>query len=161
MSNETKSSDNKAAAAGPSSSEGLSYRDKAMTALNLLTSTLDEATGLYKLYLGLETGAVVVLIKVLTDVRSRTFTLLALAVSIFLFGLSALLSLKLIMGVVSLRGKMASTIVSADSNWQQEFDSQVKNWQKDMKKVGNWMEWLFRCAILFAGIFVVGFLLTH
>ncbi len=161
MPDETETSGNTAAAVGPISTEGLSYRDKAMTALNLAVSTLDEATGLLKLYLGLETGAVVVLIKVLTDVRSPTLVLVTLAVSISLFGLSALLCLKLIMGVASMRGKMASTILSADPNWQQAFDSQVKNWQKEMKRAGNWMEWLFRFAILFAGIFVVGFLLTR
>ena len=145
-------------AAPPISSEGLSYRDKAMTALKLAVSTLDQATGLLKLYLGLETGAVVVLVKVLTDVRPPTLVLSALAVSIFLFGLSALICLKLVMGVASFRGKMASTILSADPNWQQAFDSQVRSWQTEMKRAGNWMEWLFRLAILFAGLFVVGFL---
>jgi hypothetical protein len=103
----------------------------------------------------------VVLIKVLTDVRSPTLVLLALAVSILLFGLSALVCLKLIARVASIRGKMSAAILSADPNWKQVFDSEVENWQKELKKDGNSMEWLFRLAILAAGIFVVGFLLTR
>jgi hypothetical protein len=149
------------ASPGPISSEGLSYRDKAMKAFDLLISLLDEATGLLKLYLGLETGAVVLFVKVLTDVRSPTLVLSALAVSIFFFGLSALICLRLLMGVISFRGNMAVTITSTVPNWQQVFDSQIKNWQKDMKRAGNWMEWMFRLGILFAGIFVVGVLVTR
>ena len=160
MSERIEESSHTAPAVGAISSEGLSYRDKAMTALKFAVSTLDEATGLLKLYLGLETGAVVVLVKVLTDVHSPILVISALAVSIFLFGLSALICLKLVMGVASVRGKMASTILSADPNWQQTLDSWLKNWQKEVKRAGSWMEWLFRIAILFAGLFVVGFLLT-
>jgi hypothetical protein len=127
----------------------------------LLMSLLDETTGLLKLYLGLETGAVVLFVKVLTDAHSPTLVLSALAVSIFFFGLAALICLRLLMGVISFRGNTAVTITSTDPNWQQVFDSQVKKWQKEMKSAGSWMEWLFRLAILFAGIFVVGVLVTR
>jgi hypothetical protein len=161
MADQTEMSGNSASVVGPISSEGLSFRDKAMTALKLLISLLDESTGLLKLYLGLETGAVVLFVKVLTDVHAPTLVLLALAVSIFFFGLSALICLRLLMGVISMRGKMAATITSTDPNWQKVFDSEVKNWQKDMGRAGGLMEWLFRLAILFASIFVVGVLVTR
>jgi hypothetical protein len=155
MADQTETSSNSASA------EGLSFRDKAMTALNLLISLLDEATGLLKLYLGLETGAVVLFVKVLTDVHAPTLVLLALAISIFFFGLAALICLRLLMGVISIRGKMATTITSTDPNWQNVFDLEVKNWQTEMKRAGSRMEWLFRLAILFASVFVVGVLLTR
>jgi len=161
MSDETEKLGDSTAAVGPISSEGLSFRDKAMASLKLLISLLDETTGLLKLYLGLETGAVVLFVKVLTDVHTPTLVLSALAVSIVFFGLSALICLRLLMGVISMRGNMAVTITSTDPNWQQVFDSQVKNWQNEMKRAGSWMEWLFRLAILFAAIFVVGVLVTR
>jgi hypothetical protein len=97
----------------------------------------------------------------LTDVHLPTIVLSTLAGSIFFFGISGLICLRLLMGVISIRGTMATTIASSNQNWQQTFDSQVKTWQKDMKRAGNWMEWMFRLGISFAGIFVVGVLVTH
>ncbi len=161
MSNQIEKPSDSTAAAGPTSSEGLTFRDKAMKSFDLLISLLDETSGLLKLYLGLETGAVVLFVKVLTDVHSPTIVLSTLAGSIFFFGISALICLRLLMGVISIRGTMATTIVSSNQNWQQTFDSQVKTWQNDMKRAGNWMEWMFRLGIFFAGIFVVGVLVTH
>ena|SRR2546422_2221488 len=161
MSNQIEKPSDSTAAAGPTSSEGLTLRDKAMKSFDLLISLLDETSGLLRLYLGLETGAVVLFVKVLTDVHSPKIVLSTLAGSIFFFGISALICLRLLMGVISIRGTMAATIVSSNQNWQHTFDSQVKTWQKDMKRAGNWMEWMFRLGIFFAGIFVVGVLLTH
>jgi hypothetical protein len=116
-----------------------------MTALNLLISVLDETTGVLKLYLGLETGAIVLFVKVLTDAHFPTLVLSALAISIFCFGFSAITCLGLILGVISFR----------------VFDSQLRNWRKEMQKAGTRMEWSFRLAIIFASIFVVGVLVKR
>ena len=71
--------------------DGISARDKVMFGQSLLTAALDEATGLLKLQLGLQTGAVVLFVKVLTDVCAPKLVLAALAVSALLFGASAAL----------------------------------------------------------------------
>jgi hypothetical protein len=141
--------------------EGITTRDKQMTALKLLVSLLDESASLFKLYLGLDTGAVVLFVKVLTDVHSSTIVLTALAISTLLFGLSALMCLKLLAGILKIRTRMVTEIVNTTPNWQQQLDSDIKKWQTDMKSAGKKMEWVFGLAILFAGIFVVGILITH
>jgi hypothetical protein len=73
------------------SPEGIKLRDRAMFGHQLLMSTLDEASELLKLYLGLQTGAVVFFAKILTDAHSRTLVLALLAASTLLFGASALM----------------------------------------------------------------------
>lgn len=162
MASEADTPKNATAEAGVHSSvEGVTTRDKQMTALKLLVSLLDESASLLKLYLGLDTGAVVLFVKVLTDAQSPTIVLTALAISAFLFGLSALMCLKLLVGLLQLRARMVTEIVNADPNWQQKLDSDVRKWQTDMKSVGKKMELMFGLAILFAGIFVVGVLVTR
>lgn len=141
--------------------DGITTRDKQMTAIKLLVSVLDETASLLKLYLGLDTGAVVLFVKVLTDVRSPTIVLTALAISTFLFGFSALMCLKLLIGILQIRARMVTEIVNTTPNWQQQLDTDIKKWQTDMKNAGKKMEWLFGLAILFAGIFVAGILITH
>ncbi len=141
--------------------DGITIRDKQMTSLKLLVSLLDESASLLKLYLGLDTGAVVLFVKILTDVHAHTIVLAALAVSTFLFGFSAVMCLKLLGGLVQIRARMATEIVNTDPNWQQKLDSDVKKWQTDMKSAGTKMERIFGLAILFAGIFVTGILITH
>jgi hypothetical protein len=128
---------------------------------NFLISLLDETTDVLKLYLGLETGAIVLFVKVLTDAHFPTLVLSALAISVFCFGFSALTCLGLILGVISFRGNMVATATSADPNWQQVFDLQLRNWRTEMQKAGTRMEWSFRLAIIFASIFVVGVLVKR
>jgi hypothetical protein len=132
-----------------------------MTALKLLVSVLDESASLFKLYLGLDTGALVLFVKVLTDAQLPAIVLTALAISTFLFGLSALICLRLLIGLVDLRTRMANEIVNTDPNWQQKLDADLQKWQKEMKSAGKTMQWTFGLAILFAGIFVVGILIAH
>ncbi len=150
-----------AAAVAMVHTEGITTRDKQMTALKLLISVLDESVGLLKLYLGLDTGAVVLFVKLLTEVHSRSIVLWALAISTFLFGLSAILCLKLLVGIAQIRLRMATEIVNTDPNWQRKLDSDVNQWQTDMRSAAKRMEWLFGLAILFAGIFVTGILITR
>jgi len=146
---------------GPASPEVIPLKDKAMVAHTTLVSVLDESTGLLKLYFGLQTGAVVLFVKVLTDVRSPTPVRVALAISIFLFGASALTCLNLLGGLVEVRAKMVRALVDEKKTWSEVFDVQIKEWQTKMAKTGRVMEWLFRLALLFAGIFVVGILVTN
>jgi hypothetical protein len=127
----------------------------------MLISLLDESTSLLKLYFGLQTGALVLFVKTLTEVHSPTFVLMPLAVSIFLFGLAALTCLKLLLGLVVMRRNMVTALVDTDQDWQQTFGSQIKEWQEEMRKKGNLMEWLFGLAVLFAGVFVIGVLITR
>jgi len=141
--------------------EGITLRDKQMTALKMLESVLDNSDSLLKLYFGVQTGAVVLFVKVLTDVRAPTIVLMALATSIFLFGVSALICLSLLIGILQMRANMASALVDERQDWHTAFDTKMKDWQRDMARAGKAMEWLFRLAILFAGIFVVGVLATH
>ena len=141
--------------------EGITTRDKQLTALKLLISLLDESASLLKLYLGLDTGAVVLFVKVLTDVHSPTIVLTPLAISTFLFGFSALMCLKLLVGILQARARMVTEIVNTNPNWQGQLDTDLKKWQGDMQTVGTKMEWVFGLAILFAGIFVVGILITR
>jgi len=143
------------------SSERISQRDRAMFGNDLLTSVLDEATGLLKLYFGLQTGAVVLFVKVLTDVCVPTHVLAALATSIILFGASALVSLKLLQGMVEIRAKMLRSWADEGKNWSELFDAETREWQGAMGKAGKVMEWSFRLAILFAVIFVLGVLRTR
>jgi hypothetical protein len=144
-----------------SSPEGITLRDKQMAALNMLLSVLDGSDSLLKLYFGVQTGAIVLFVKVLTDTRAPTLVLMSLAVSIFLFGVSALLCLSLLLGLLDMRAKMASVVVDVRPDWQTTFDAKMKEWQRKMASAGKAMEWLFRLAILFAGIFVVGVLATR
>jgi hypothetical protein len=132
-----------------------------MTAFNLLISLLDETTGFLKLYLGLETGAIVLFVKVLIDAHFPTLVFSALAISIFCFGFSALTCLGLILGIISFRGNMVTTLTSADPHWQQVFHSQLGNWRNKMQKAGTRMGWSFGLAIIFASIFVVGVLVKR
>ncbi len=55
-----------------SSPEGITLRDKRMVALNMLLSVLDGSASLLKLYFGVQTGAIVLFVKGLTDVRAPT-----------------------------------------------------------------------------------------
>lgn len=144
-----------------SSPEGVTLRDKQMTALNMLLSVLDKSDSLLKLYFGVQTGAIVLFVKVLTDARAPTLVLMTLAISIFLFGVSALICLSLLIGLLEIRGKMASALVDDRPDWYAAFDAKMKEWQRKMARAGKAMEWLFRLAILFAGIFVVGVLATR
>ena len=68
----------------------ITLRDK-LTAFKLLISVLDESASLLKLYFGLDTGAVVLFVKVITDAQLPTIVLTALAISTLLFGISALM----------------------------------------------------------------------
>lgn len=161
MASETEAPKKVVAETGGAPVEGITLRDKQMTALKLFVSVLDESVSLFKLYLGLDTGAVVLFVKVLTDTQAPTIVLTALAISTFLFGLSALICLKILIGIVEIRGRIATEIVNADLNWQQKWDTDVQKWQRDMKSAGKNMQWTFGLAILFAGIFVVGILIAH
>jgi hypothetical protein len=141
--------------------EGITLRDKQLTALKLFVSVLDETASLFKLYFGLDTGAVVLFVKVLTDTQAPTIVLTALAMSTFLFGLSALMCLALLIGLLQIRGRIATEVVNIDPNWQKKFDSDIQKWQTDMKSAGKNMQWMFGLAILFAGLFLLGILIAH
>jgi hypothetical protein len=132
-----------------------------MAALNMLLSVLDNSNSLLKLYFGVQTGAVVLFVKVLTDVRAPTLVLMSLATSIFLFGVSALICLSLLIGLLEMRANMATALVDDGLDWHVAFDAKMKEWQRKMARAGKAMEWLFRLAILFAGIFVVSVLATR
>lgn len=144
-----------------SSPEGITLRDKQMVALNMLLSVLDGSNSLLKLYFGVQTGAVVLFVKILTDVHAPTLVLTTLATSIFFFGVSALICLNLLIGLLEMRANMASALVDDRLDWHRAFDAKVREWQRKMARAGKAMEWLFRLAILFAGIFVVGVLATR
>jgi len=144
-----------------SSSPGVTLRDKQMAALNMLLSVLDGSDSLLKLYFGVQTGAIILFVKVLTDVHAPTLVLMTLAASIFLFGVSALICLSLLIGLLEMRANMASALVDDRLDWHKAFDAKLKEWQRKMARAGKAMEWLFRLAILFAGIFVVGVLATR
>jgi hypothetical protein len=141
-----------------SSPEGITLRDKQMAALNMLLSVLDNSDSLLKLYFGVQTGAIVLFVKVLTDVRAPILVLMTLATSIFLFSVSALICLSLLIGLLEMRANMASALVDDRQDWHTSFDAKLKEWQRKMARAGKTMEWLFGLAILFAGIFVVGVL---
>jgi hypothetical protein len=94
-------------------------------------------------------------------VRAPTLVLAALATSIILFGASALVSLKLLQGMVEVRGKMLRFWADERKNWSELFGAEMKEWQGAMGKAGKVMEWSFRLAIFFAVIFVVGVLRTR
>ena len=70
----------------PTSSEWVGRRD---ASFNLFISLLDQTAGLVKLFFGLNTGATVLFVKILTDSRSPTLVLSALALSILFFAVSA------------------------------------------------------------------------
>ena len=144
-----------------SPSEMVTPRDKALFGHKLLISLLKEYTGVLKLYFGLETGAVVLFAKVLTDVRSPTPVLAALVASILLFGSSAIVSLKLLQGVVELRAKMLNAWGDTRKNWFEVLTADLKAWEEKTVKTGRVMDWLFRLAIIFASIFVVAVLFTR
>lgn len=145
----------------PTSPEGITLRDKQMTALNMLLSVLDGSASLLKLYFGVQTGAVVLFVKVFTDVHAPTPVLMSLATSIFLFGVSALICLSLLIGLLEMRASMASALLEERIDWHITFGARVKEWQRKTARAGKAMEWLFRSAILFAGIFVVSVLATR
>src|SRR5260370_37949760 len=130
--------------------EGITLRDKQMAALNMLLSVLDNSASLLKLYFGLQTGAIVLFVKVLTDVRAPTLVLTTLAISIFLFGVSALICLSLLIGLLEMRANMVSALVDDRLNWHEAFDAKMREWQQKMARAGKAMAWMFRLAILFA-----------
>jgi hypothetical protein len=140
--------------------DGISARDKVMFGQSLLTAALDEATGLLKLQLGLQTGAVVLFVKVLTDVCAPKLVLAALAVSALLFGASALWCLDQLIGLVELRAKMLTHWVD-DKSRPTMFEAEFKTWQAKMGTSGKLMYRSFLLAILFAVIFIVGVLVTR
>ncbi len=139
---------------------GISARDKAMFGQSLLTAALDEATGLLKLQLGLQTGAVVLFVKILTDVHSPKLVLAALAVSTLLFGASALWCLDQLIGLVELRVTMLNHWAD-DKSRSTMFEAAYKTWQAKIRTSGKFMYRSFLLAILFAVMFIVGVLVTR
>ena len=103
----------------------------------------------------------VLFVKVLADVHSPTLILSALAISIFLFGFSAIMCLKLLVGLLQAKPRIVKEMFTIDPKWQEKLDSDIRKWQTDMKSAARMMEWMFALAILFAGIFVVGVLVTR
>jgi hypothetical protein len=144
----------------PETPEGMTLRDRHLKSLDVYLSLLTESASVLKLYFGLQTGAIVLFIRTLVDARMEKIALSALAISIILFAASALVSLSMLIGLLSMRGNMVGALVERVPD-EPAFAAKVKQWQDKMGKQGKTMEWLFRLAILFAAIFVIAVLLKN
>jgi hypothetical protein len=141
------------------SNSGITALDKAKFGIQLMESTIAEATQLLKLYFGLQTGAVVLLLKVMTDVHARFVVRAPLAISVLLFGASAIICLKLLETFAEIRSAMLQAWAN-EANWAVMFESKMKEIKDKTRTRGKVMDWLFRFAIIFASLFVLAMLLT-
>src|SRR5437660_12222884 len=84
-------------------------------AFRLLTSALDESTGLLKLYFTLSTGAVVLFINLLVQSHTSKFVATPLALSIVSFGAEAAVCLRFLLVLLNYRVILADAITTGAS----------------------------------------------
>ncbi len=118
----------------------------------LLTSTLDEAASVLKLYFTLSTGAVVLFINLLVQSRASKLVAAPLALSIVTFGAEAAVCLRLLVAMLNFRRILGTAITTGAS--PDKVEQQMDEWGKRAKKYGQWLEGLFWAGMAFALLFV-------
>jgi|SRR5882762_1947875 len=118
----------------------------------LLTSALDEAAGLFKLYFTLSTGAVVLFINLLVQSHASKLVAAPLALSIVAFGAEAAICLRLLSALLNFRVILGGgfTTGASPESVQQKMDE----WRKRSMKQGRWLERFFWIGMAFALLFV-------
>lgn len=119
---------------------------------------IDGAVGVLKIFFVLDTGAAVLFVNLLARLHEPRSVLVPLDLSIFSFGVAAILTLPAFMAVVEFRGILAHMMtneVQGISDWQGIFNKDVEAWDKKYQKKFKWMGRLFYTGIVFAGVFVL------
>ncbi|HXW55524.1 MAG TPA: hypothetical protein VEJ67_07240 [Candidatus Cybelea sp.] len=123
----------------------------------LLNPVLDDTSGVLKLYFTLSTGAVVLFINLLAQIRTGKIALtLPLALSIFSFGGASVLCFRVLWGLVRYRQILVHAIAT-----EQTPDSVKKAmdaWNKRATRHLIWLQVLFLAGMVFGGLFVVAIL---
>lgn len=125
----------------------------------LFFSMLDDINNLLRLYFTLSTGAIVLFITVLAQLRASRIVLAPLVVSTFLFGLEALLCLRLLSHIITLRQTFAQAAMQKLPG--EELKKKLDVWIPNVNKTGKWTERIFMASIIFAALFVLALLVVR
>lgn len=132
--------------------EERSRRPSADLVIRLLSAVLDGADGTLKLYLTVSTGAVVLFTNLLANSRGPRPILAILVLSTFAFGGSALVCLRLLLGLVKLRTILAEAFLTGMT--LEAAEGKIRQWKKQMQRPAKWTEGLFYAGVGLAAIFV-------
>lgn len=125
----------------------------------LFFSMLDDINNLLRLYFTLSTGAIVLFITVLAQLKASRLVLAPLVVSTFLFGAEALLCLRLLSHIITVRQTFAQAAVKNMPS--EELKKQLDVWTPKVNKTGKRTERIFMAGIIFAALFVLALFLAR
>lgn len=131
----------------------LDPQQRAAVAVQIVTPSLNDMSGNLKLYISLNTGAVVLLVDLLSASHAPRLVLVPLALSIFAFGWSAVLCLQLLFLLMKPRSMLLEAIATGAP--VSELEAKIDAWRKETMEPAKWVQGLFLAGMGFAAIYVV------
>jgi len=133
--------------------EQQTYQPNVEIATRLFMSVLDESGSVLKLHFTLSTGAVVLFVNVLAASHAGRLVLVPLVLSIYAFGIAALLYLGLLWSLVSFRKILTDAVLKGIT--AQAVKQQLDKWDTETEEKAKWAKRMFAAGMVLAGIFVI------